>query len=42
MEETRPTDQQEEEWLDAVARVLILAAKQKIEQKLNDNENQLK
>ena len=41
MEEVRPTDQQEEELLDAIARVLILIAKQIIEPELNDNENKL-
>lgn len=40
MEETRPIDQQEEEWLDAVARVLILRAKQIVESELNDKNEQ--
>ena len=40
MEESpEKTDKEEDLFLDAIARALILAAKQIIESKLNDNEN---
>ena len=40
MEETRPIDQQEEELLDAIARVLILIAKQVVINNENHNDNE--